>query len=278
MKSNREIRREAWGILRGRWFWRLVTVGMVLNLIGQTVNGLVQRSFREMNIQTWGDFLAAKFDAARQGLGYAVPSQQAAWQMTGGTSFQMFVAYIFAAILAFGFSVTVLKATRDDEKRWFSDSFGGFRRPLEVMWLMVLMNLRVFLWSLVFLVPGIVAAYRYRQAWYLKSENPDWSAARCLKESGQMMKGHKGQAFALDLSYLGWFVLTTVVLGIFLGTSAVGAEGEGGASAGLLSSVFGFASVALLLFVLVYYFIGRAVFYRSLKASAQGDANEVRES
>lgn len=266
MKSNREIRREAWGILRGRWFWRLVTVGMVLNLIGQTVNGLVMRSFREMNIQTWGDFFVAKAEAARQGMEYAVPSLRAAGQMTGGTSFQMFVAYIFAAILAFGFSVTVLKATRDDEKRWFSDSFGGFRRPLEVMWLMVLMNLKVFLWSLVFLVPGIVAAYRYRQAWYLKCENPDWSAARCLKESGQMMKGHKGQAFALDLSYFGWFVLMIVAFGFYFVFAAGGEEGS--ASVGMLSAVFGFAAVVLLLFVLVYYFIGRAVFYRRLKEVA----------
>lgn len=259
MKSNREIRREAWEVIRGKWFLRLVTVLLALNFIGQAVVGLVMRSFRELNIETWGDFLAAKANAAGEGLGYTVPSLRAACQMTGATLFQMFVGYIFAAIFTFGFAITALKALRGDEQGWLHDSFGGFRRPLDVMWLMVLMNLKVFLWSLLFLVPGIIAAYRYRQAWYLKGENPDWSASRCLKESGRMMKGRKAQAFALDLSYAGWFILALVALEAFLVMTGLGG---GAAVAGMLAGV---ATAGVFLFVLVYYLTGRAAFYCSLK-------------
>ena len=59
-------------------------------------------------------------------------------------------------------------------------------------------------------MPGIVAAYRYRQALYLLLDHPERSAWQCLRESGELMSGHKWELFVLDLSFLGWAMLSAM--------------------------------------------------------------------
>lgn len=269
MKPNREIRAEAWRIVRGKWFGRILTAGVALYTIVIAVSVALSAAFSDMGVQTWFDFLKSKARNMQEGLGYAVPSAAAFWQMTGASAFEQFIGCVFGSILVFGMAGLMLKAVRDDEGRWLADSFGGFKRPLEVTWLMVLMNLKVFLWSLLFIVPGIVAVYRYRQAWYLKNEHPDWSASKCIAESGRLMRGHKGQAFALDCTYAGWLLLGWMVFT----ASAIFAVTEYESSAalafvGMLASLTGLLFAA---FVLAYFFVGRAVFYREVACAREGN-------
>jgi len=259
MRTNREIRQDAWRLMRTKWLWRLLLVGAVLNLIGQMANQLVRQAYRQMEIRTFEEFLQSKLGALQQGLDYTVPSASAAWQMTGASLFELFIASIFAAIVAFGFAGVALKATAGNESRWFADSFEGFKRPLELAWLTVLMNLLVMLWSLLLIIPGIVALYRYRQAWYLKVENPDWSARQCLAESARLMKGYKWRAFEFDLSYAGWGLLLVATF------SAAGVLSVAGGAVSFLSVLVGGLSVYLVLFVFCYFFTGRAAFYRELR-------------
>ena len=89
------------------------------------------------------------------------------------------------------------------------DGFGIFFR---VILLEVLTGIFVFLWGLLFFVPGIIAAYRYRQALYLLLDHPDWTASRCIKESKVLMQGRKMELFVLDLSFLGWTLLASIPL------------------------------------------------------------------
>jgi len=259
VKSNRELRQQAWGILRSQWFWRLLTVGLVLNAIAQTASWILSRMFVRYGIQTWNDFWLAKTKAMKAGVDFAVPSLQVACQMTGATFCQTFVAYIFAAILAYGFAGAALKSVGNNGERWFADSFDGFRRPLELAWLMFVMNFRVMLWSLLLFFPGLIAVYRYRQAWYLKNEHPDWSAGQCLSESGRMMRGYKWKAFSFDMSYCWWWLLVMVMLGIGLAFGSAG-----GGSMLMIGTLVGGLGMMAMLYVLCYFFIGRAVFYREL--------------
>src|SRR5574344_1621849 len=163
MKANKEIRNEAWGIVRGKWFWRIVTAGGLLYLISLIVNGFLVGALKGGNVQTWPDFLEAKVKAAQQGLGYTVPSSAAFWHMTGATVFQQFIGCVFGGIVLFGLAVLFLRAARNDDEGWFASAFGGFTRPLGVFWLLVLMNFWIFLWSLLLVIPGMIAVYRYRQ-------------------------------------------------------------------------------------------------------------------
>ena len=305
MKSSREMRHEAWGMLKGKWFWRLLCVGALLNLVMQFANELVGAAFKAMSIPTVGDFVLAKVNAAQQGLSYSLPTTKAYCWMLGGFCFQMFIAYIFMAIMAFGFMGLLLKASRNDDTRWFAEAFDGFARPLDVAWLLALMNLLVFLAAVpcgivldgvalvamlrVGLNPlsyeglGILtaafipaalcalpAAYGYRQAWFLKNERPETPALGCLRESWQMMKGFKWRAFCLDFSFLGWLF---VVFGLFFFADVGGAVAKNvSQSAGVLAEVvaFGFGMAAFWLFIKVFLgmMVARVVFYRELKGGA----------
>lgn len=302
MKSSREMRHDAWDMLKGKWFWRLLCVGALLNLVMQFANELVRASLKAMSIPTVGDFVLAKINAAQQGLLYSLPTTKAYCWMFGGFCFQMFIAYIFMAIMAFGFMGLLLKASRNDDTRWFADAFGGFARPLDVAWLLALMNLLVALAAVpcgivldgvalvamlrvgldplsyeglgiltAAFVPAALcalpAAYGYRQAWFLKNERPETPALGCLRESWQMMKGFKWRAFCLDFSFLGWLF---VVFGLFFFSEVGGAVASNvSQSVGVLAEIvaFGFGIIAFWLFIKVFLgmMVARVVFYRELK-------------
>ena len=79
-----------------------------------------------------------------------------------------------------------------------------------IILLNILTNLFVMLWSLLFVIPGLIAIYRYRMALYLLLDHPEMSVMQCIRQSKQMMKGHKGELFVMDLSFLGWAILATI--------------------------------------------------------------------
>ena len=87
------------------------------------------------------------------------------------------------------------------------DSFGMFFR---ILGLSIVTGVFTFLWSLLLFVPGIIAAYSYRQAYYLLLEHPEMGIMECIRESKALMYGHKAELFVLDLSFLGWMLLTAI--------------------------------------------------------------------
>ena len=72
----------------------------------------------------------------------------------------------------------------------------------------------VFLWSLLFIIPGIIAGYRYRFALYNLCENPEMGVMEALNMSKAQTWGHKWELFVLDLSFIGWNLLCGLTLGI----------------------------------------------------------------
>lgn len=75
-------------------------------------------------------------------------------------------------------------------------------------------DLYVLLWSLLFIIPGIVKGYEYRMMPYLLAENPSLSKEQAFAISKQMMDGQKWNTFVLDLSFLGWNILSIFTMGI----------------------------------------------------------------
>ena len=92
--------------------------------------------------------------------------------------------------------------------------FSYFRFYGKSLGLHMLITLYVFLWSLLFIVPGIVAAYRYSLAHYIFMLHPEYSVRECMDESKRLMDGYKGQRFGLDMSFFGWGVLSALTLGV----------------------------------------------------------------
>lgn len=75
-------------------------------------------------------------------------------------------------------------------------------------------DLYTFLWTLCLIIPGIVKGYEYKMIPYILAENPEISRERAFEISKQMMDGQKGDAFVLDLSFIGWNILSVITLGI----------------------------------------------------------------
>ncbi len=79
---------------------------------------------------------------------------------------------------------------------------------------MFLRNLFIFLWSLLLFVPGVVKAYEYRMVPYLMAEYPDMASSEAFRISKEMMTGNKWEAFVLDLSFIGWHLLSAITAGL----------------------------------------------------------------
>ena len=80
--------------------------------------------------------------------------------------------------------------------------------------LSVMKNIFIFLWALLFIIPGIVKSYSYYLAEYISLQHPDYDYKQCLKESEEKMKGHRWELFVLQLSFIGWALLCLLTLGI----------------------------------------------------------------
>lgn len=105
-----------------------------------------------------------------------------------------------------GLSTFFLKLIRDEDAD-FDDLFGGFNDFASSFLLFVLVGIFTFLWSLLFVIPGIIAALRYALAFYIMRDNPGIKAMDAIEKSKQLMAGYKGQLFMLGLSFIGWSLL-----------------------------------------------------------------------
>ena len=91
------------------------------------------------------------------------------------------------------------------------EGFNGYGR---VFCALFLRDIFLCLWSLLFIIPGIVMSYAYRLVPYILRDEPELSAMEAIRRSKELMKGNKGRAFLLDLSFIGWFLLSAVTFGI----------------------------------------------------------------
>lgn len=89
---------------------------------------------------------------------------------------------------------------------------------LENMWgtagTMLLMSLKIMLWSLLLYIPGIVKSYEYFAVPFLKSENPNIPCDRCFQMSKAMTDGHKMDIFIMQISFIGWIILSCFTFGM----------------------------------------------------------------
>lgn len=92
--------------------------------------------------------------------------------------------------------------------------FSGFQRFVDALVLTLLISVFTFLWSLLLIVPGIIKAISYSQAFYILAEHPEMSGKEALDESIIIMDGHKMDYFVLWLSFIPWMLLIAVSFGL----------------------------------------------------------------
>jgi uncharacterized membrane protein len=91
----------------------------------------------------------------------------------------------------------------------------GFKRSfVNSMLASILVGIFTFLWSLLFIIPGIIKFFAYAMTPYIIAENPNIDAMAAIDKSQEMMKGHKMELFMLHLSFIGWYLLAALTFGV----------------------------------------------------------------
>ncbi len=120
-----------------------------------------------------------------------------------------FLIEIARMMIGAGMIIFALNTARRVENS-IGNLFDGFGFFLRIFLLYLVQALFIFLWALLFIIPGIVAAYRYRLAIYLLLEHPEMRVMDCIRESKRLMNGRKLELFTLDLSFIGWVLLSCI--------------------------------------------------------------------
>ena len=128
-------------------------------------------------------------------------------------------APIFGAgmIISPAFSISIVMiyiALTQDVKPEIGDIFKGFKILGKALWLFIITGFFTYLWSLLFVIPGIIKGLSYSMAPYILAENPTMTAREALNESKRITNGYKAQLFVLQLSFIGWMFLIPLTFGL----------------------------------------------------------------
>ena len=136
--------------------------------------------------------------------------------ITSAVSFTAIGSLIIAGPLSFGIAVIFLSLARGKQSIDLLDLFKGFTDGgfVRLLLLGLLESIFIVLWSLLFVIPGIVKAYSYSMSFNLAVDHPDWDWKKCIDESRRIMNGNKMKLFLLDLSFLGWYIVGMLACGI----------------------------------------------------------------
>ena len=147
---------------------------------------------------------SGKTDAAMTLVNRSMPS--------AGESLIDVLLHLALSIVGAGFTLFALNAVRGAGPV-LGNLLDGFGMMPRLLFLLIFEGVFVFLWSLLLIIPGIIAAYRYRFAVYIMLDHPDCGALDCIRRSKEMTDGYKGQLFMLDLSFILW-ILASAIPGI----------------------------------------------------------------
>ncbi|MDR0490380.1 MAG: DUF975 family protein [Oscillospiraceae bacterium] len=120
------------------------------------------------------------------------------------------VIWILSAVVDVGYLGYCLKISRGRTGE-YKDIFDGFLFFGKIVLIKIVTTVLIGLWSLLLVFPGVIAYYRYSQAYYILLDDPKKGVMQCIGESKELMLGKKAHLFLLDLSFLGWVILEYLV-------------------------------------------------------------------
>lgn len=186
MKSNQYYKNEALSALRGNWANALVaTIILVALTLFFSSNDAINSYYQRIVINPF--------------IGYSLS----------------FVSLFVLLPLAVGYSNSMRVLLETGDNRLTNNSFSlAFGNWLHVVWGMILSTIYIFLWTLLLIIPGIIKSYSYALTPYILVEHPEMSANEAIEESMRLMDGHKFDLFYLQLSFIGWAILSILSLGL----------------------------------------------------------------
>lgn len=125
------------------------------------------------------------------------------------------VGIILGGMLTVGHTWAYMRLVRSGSMK-VGDMFESFNRNdlSSTIGLMIKTAVFTMLWSMLFFVPGIIAAYSYSMAPYILADKPELTGGEAIRMSKELMKGKKWNLFCLEFSYIGWIFLCILTMGI----------------------------------------------------------------
>ena len=201
MRYAADFRSIARDSLRGKWFIAVVA-GLIASLLGGIGNDgtnvklNIDNSGANVNFSYAGQTILSTSDGMNERLG----------AFLAGSAIYIALAAIALAVIYFvlGSVVEVGYARYNLE---LVDREGAKIESLFTYFY-------TFLWSLLFIIPGIIAAYSYAMTGYILAEDPELTAGEAISRSKEMMSGNRFRLFCLQFSFIGWEILSALTLGI----------------------------------------------------------------
>lgn len=199
-KDYRDLAREN---LRGNWKLSVIA-GMLACLLGGLIVGTsffpeMELKIEDMNFRDLKELFT--FVLFNGGIIIQV------------TSILNLVHFILGGVIQLGYSQYLLNQ-HDRREFQLNDLFSKFDYFGAGFCQNFLRGLYVFLWTLLFIIPGIVAQYRYAMTPFIMAEHPELTASEAIAASKKMMDGNKWALFCLDFSFFGWALLSALTLNI----------------------------------------------------------------
>ena len=205
MLKSKELRAKAWESLKGK-YWMAFVVVLVLGALTSIGTSMMSYSQSMMDIVNVVDPSEMDFT---MGLGALV--------ILGLASSVGIIGFLISIFVGNPASVGLCNyfIKNTDSKPSFKDAFSGFKvRYGRNVGTLLLVGIKVVLWSLLFIIPGIIKTYEYAIIPYILADDPEISSKGAFIEARLMMRGNKWRLFKLNLSFIGWGVLCVLTLGI----------------------------------------------------------------
>ena len=216
MKYAADFRQEARAALQGKWPLAIL-VGLVAAILGGATSGGPEFKINftggslNANIQYAGQTIYSWGDGITPGLRTF---------LVGGAVYLILAAimvgvlyFVLGSVAKVGYARFNLDLTAGETPS-FETSFSYFPHWKTVAAAQLLQTVYIFLWTLLLVIPGIVAGYSYAMTGYILAEHPELSASETIAQSKAMMEGNRWRLFCLQFSFIGWDILCALTLGI----------------------------------------------------------------
>ena len=229
MWTRKELKQTAKEALK-RNYWKVVLVSLILIMLGggatpATASG---GSASRSNVDSYKyELISGKFDSETGNVAVSIASEleqtDAVVIATAVIVFMIIVIVVLVVIMAI--AIFISNPLIIGARRFMLKSVYGEGRIAEVGYAfdhsylncvktMFYREMYIFLWALLFIIPGIYKKYQYYMVEYILAENPEMPYKEVLELSKKMMDGHKWNTFVLDLSFILWHMLGVITCGI----------------------------------------------------------------
>jgi len=225
MKRNTDYKNAALAALKGNWGKAVLATVIYMAIMYIAMGPYVYNTVKLQNyvreslpqVSSSISFSTAIRQSMEASLSLAQDSEYIAMQSKTSGSMGLYYLLLFFIVLPLG--VGFLNAFRKLLVQGDNELPGNMYKLAtsnywHKVWGMFLVMLFTFLWSLLFIIPGIIKGISYAMTQYILADCPNVKAKDALKLSMRMMDGHKWEYFVFGLSFIGWILLSVITLGL----------------------------------------------------------------